>query len=125
MIGLRFLGVLCLVLAILASGVGEWTASASTDSTPGAVQAALTQPLNDYGSRSAAHPGHMAAHRLLPKGDTSSVLCQLLCAMAVSHTAVATLNGFHEGPLNHAWIAAVGGVEPDEVAPGLQPAPPR
>ncbi len=122
---MRFLSILGLVVAILTLGAVERAAHAYADSTQAKTEASSTQAVDGIGSPRAAHPGHVPAHRPLPSGDVNSMLCKILCAVAVAQPPLTAPSGVRDWLQSRERLAAVEDVEADEAAPGLHPPPPR
>ena len=114
---MRFVGILFLVFTVLALGAVERTVFASGVSAPDTISVSLAKP--------DAHVGHVATHKAAPESDMSSMLCKILCALAMSQLPLAMPNGFDSWLQIRATILAAGNIESDEVAPSLDLPPPR
>ena len=119
------MGILGLVVAVLAFSAADRVASAAHTSIQLTSETGPGQFVAGKALQRGVHLGHVARHPLLPIGDTSSMVCKILCAMSMSSLAFTAAN---EGPIWSQYderLAPAGAAGADQRLPGLQPPPPR
>lgn len=122
---MRFLGILGLVVVVLAFSAADKVASAAHTSIQLTNETGPVQFLTGKALQRGVHLGHVARHKPLPMGDTSSAVCKILCAMSMSSLASAAANDEHIWSQRDERLAPAGAAGADQRLPGLQPPPPR